>query len=230
MTPPDWFPIDNFWRSKNAKIIASGGGSHHGCVTVPFFSTTGQFCGCGAAVGEVFPSPGVGPGGRAGQLEPPHIAIRGGHYEYGGDPGRYGDYGVDHIGGHSLNSTTLAYGIGAVAGVVFGTDGVVNLVEQDSDTWWYGPVPPYDDKGMDYIRLLCDVRYDTWQPEGVPTWSGEYYLELYELTYEMTHGEPGFGGDDFAYVACPPRPDWPYREPVQSLAAPNSAQIRRSRP
>lgn len=218
MAGPNWFDDNNFWKQKGARTVLSAGGSIQGnpadftnartvCIA-PFMQTSGQFCGAGAALGEMTDPDDPEHFG----LEPPILRITAGKFDLSKPDGC-----SDVYGWHSLDEYDL---------IGNHINGDVNLVADAADGGYVGAYPPYVDT-LDYVRVILYFRHNFWA-DGRPVWTGDYWLELYELTSAMGGETPGVVEPE--PVVCPTRATWPYRDPVRLISAPNSARIRRSRP
>lgn len=215
---PSWFDDNNFWKQKGAQTIASGGGHIGGgaddfknariaCVHT-FHPTTGVFCCAGAAYGEMTAPDDPEHFG----FEPPILRITAGKYDAAGYMGMSDVYGWKSLDEYDI-----------IGGMI---NGEAELIADAGDAGYIGAYPPYI-ADCDYVRVILYFRKNFWA-DGRPVWTGDYWLELYELTSAMGGGTPGIVEPE--PVACPPRPKWPYRDPVRLISAPNSARIRRSRP
>jgi hypothetical protein len=219
MAGPFWFDDYNFWKQKGAQTLATAGGHIGGAgneqfiearvkCKIPFHATSGQFCGAGAVYGELTDPDDPEHFG----FEPPLIRITAGKNDANMPDGCRDVYGWE-----SLDNYDICW-----------QSGDVNLVADAVDAGqWLGAYPPYVDT-LDYVRVMLYFRKNRWG-DGRTVFVGDWYVELYELTSQMSNGDPGNGAED-PVVACPPRPPWPYRDPVRMISVPDSGRIRRSRP
>lgn len=222
MPSPDYFDDNNFWKSKGAVILGTKEGSIGGSaadfanakVEVPFHDTEGQYA---AAIG----TRGISHRPAADQdvsLEGV-IAVIEGHMTGGW---AYGGY---MRGPETWEPTTWSASEDSVKDGM----GVVALNTDDADDYYVGGVPPYP-LTTQKIVARCMFRHNFWS-NGTPVWTGDYYIELYEYAPGMSPGLPGNGDAPPVFnLACPPRPPWPYRDPVSNVTVPRAAKIRRSRP
>lgn len=219
---PIWFNENNFWREKGAHILAAGGGSiaskadfNQASVTIPWAPTPYLYCGAGAAYGEMTP-----PDDPHLSYEPPILRITAGKYDYS-----LPDDKSAILGRHGLEPFAI----------IASQTGEVGLQADDADEPWIGAYPDpqtgYPDiDDLQYLSLEVYFRHNTWQ-DGRPVFIGEWYVELYVYDESFNDPDPGNGDvDPHEPIACPTRPPWPYRDPIRIVSAPDSAQIRRSRP
>lgn len=218
---PVWFNSDNFWRSKGARTLASGGGHiavpgdiNQAAVVIPWSNTPYLYCGAGACNGEM-----TAPDDPHLSYEPPMVTIRAGKYDPSLPNGRQ-----SILGRRGLDTFD----------VIADKTGEVGLQADGIDDPMYGPYPkpnigypPISE--LQYLSVEIRFRHNAWQ-DGRSVFIGDWWLELYVLDDSNQPG-PGNGDvDPKEPIVCPTRPPWPYRDPIRMVSAPDSAQIRRSRP
>lgn len=220
---PIWFDEDNFWREKGAHILAAGGGSiavpddiNRASVTIPWHNTAYLYCGAGTVNGELTP-----PDDPHFGYEPPILRITAGRYDDSLPDGKSAI-----LGRHGLQPYEIVANI----------TGTVGLQADASDDLWIGAYPnpgtgyPSGPE-MQYLSIGITFRKNKWS-DGRSVFVGDWYVELYEYDESFSDGGgPGNGTTDpHEAITCPVRPPWPYRDPIRNVSAPDSAQIRRSRP
>lgn len=217
MAPP-FFDPNNFWAFHGATLLASGGGViasyadiQESFVEIAFGGGAGQLCAAMAVAGEpTDPQAGFGP-------RTPTAYIVGG---YRAEGYFFPTVGNGHKGGmntsHSFYSQTET----------------VNLIEVYPDVPLENEKPPYPPTMTTVLAGLGWPGGGSWA-DGRPVWTGEYWIEIYSYLRAndpSTVATPGNGDTDNDPVTCPPRPPWPYREPIATVDGGGPARIRRSRP
>lgn len=219
MAPP-WFDTENYWAVHGSTVLGTKQGSlnsfaelQEAYIEVPCNVHDGaQYVGAAAIFGESTP-----PMEHFGPRSP-SVWIAGGYYL----EGYYFRNGFQR----GLALTDDFWGT---------NQGTVNLITYPPDVPEEVSMPPYPPE-MQTIRMGMSIPGGGVWTDGRPMWIGEYYMELMLYSRETdpaSIGTPGFGGDgseDSTPVTCPPRPPWPYREPVAMVDGGGPARIRRSRP
>lgn len=205
---------DGYWEERGAILLGSMDGAIgteddmlRASYQTSMGVSTGQFCATAIINGNETEAP---LGAQSGQ-HPPILRITAGVYLT--PTGQVDTVGMRGLQAHDVLGTKAV--------------GHVSLVQIPPDTDpWVGEVPPYP-VTLDFKRVWLDFGNGAWS-DGSPTWRGTYEFYLYDLPANASSGEPGRGVDD--PLVCPARPEWPYKDPVQSVGSPGPARIRRSRP
>lgn len=221
MAPP-WFDTQNYWATHGAVLLGSKQGAlttltqlQNAFIEVPIGPRDHvQYVGAAAINGDsTEPMEHMGP--RA-----PAAYIAGGYYL----SGEYFRAGFQH----GLALTTNFWGT---------NNGTVNLVTGPPEVPEEFAIPPYRAEMLfDNIRMGMSIQGGGIWADGRPMWIGEYYMELYlyskgtDPAYTPNLGYGGDASQDTDPVTCPPRPEWPYREPIAMVGNGGPARIRRSRP
>lgn len=218
MAPPN-FNENNQWKqSPGATLLVEAGGSDIAIGVAGIMYAIhdklpeGQHAAAGAIFGEATPDP----AGHFGKGDPT-LEIRGVHMNSDGSFG-------NTIGDWS-NQTTRGFDVSG--------NSIVTLVSTEPAEH-FAPYPPYPYGPNPSLTPMTHVHVSLGYPggafwsDGTPRWIGQWYFELYFVP-PLVAG-PGTGILPEPEVACPPRPIWPYRDPVLTAYGFKGGQIRRSRP
>lgn len=212
---PSWFNADNQWINSGAQTLKTLQSADlqvgfEGILwpTTDLAHEGGQHAGAGAILGESVhdPSGHLGDGG-------PTLTMRGVHV--------WGDGSVTEVLGSWSNQTDKAFDDTGNA--------IVTLVSSTPAEPYY-PYPPYpvgENLPMTHVLLGLDFPGGPYWGNGSARWVGSFYMELYYIPPRHTGGG---GVPPVVEVPCPPRPPWPYTDPVVAITANPGGQIRRSRP